>query len=124
MANPQCASGDGAAAVFIGTYLETGDTVALCDECFVAWTAAMLQSMTGVDPAPFLQAISEGDPVPPEGPGNLDGGGNSATPAGPGPPKRTRKRGPTSNGSREAGMDADHPDADAASSSTPETPAA
>jgi len=59
MAAPACMSDDGNPAVFVGTMLQTGDAVALCDECLVMWSAALLQQMTGVDPAPFIQAISE-----------------------------------------------------------------
>jgi hypothetical protein len=61
MAAPSCMSNDGQQAVFVGTMLATGDAVALCDECLVMWSAALLQAMTGVDPTPFLQAISEPD---------------------------------------------------------------
>lgn len=58
MAAPQCMSEDGSEAVFVGTMLQTGDSVALCDECLVAWAAALLNVMTGVDPQPFLRAVS------------------------------------------------------------------
>jgi len=64
MAGPQCMSGDGNAAVFVGTMLETGDSVELCDVCLVAWAAALLQAMTGVDPEPFLRAISDDESIP------------------------------------------------------------
>ena len=57
-------SEDGQPAVFVGTMLATGDAVALCDACLVAWAAAMLNAMTGVDPEPFLRAISEDEDVP------------------------------------------------------------
>lgn len=57
-------SGDGRPAVFVGTMLETGDAVALCDICLVGWAAAVLNTMTGVDPEPFLRAVSEPDDVP------------------------------------------------------------
>ncbi len=63
MAMPQCMSDDGNQAVFVGTMLQTGDAVALCDQCIVPWAAALLNVMTGVDPAPFLAAVSEPDPV-------------------------------------------------------------
>src|SRR5271170_7582483 len=59
MANPRCMSDDGNTAVFVGTMLETGDGVALCDNCLVAWAAALLNVMTGVDPMPFIAAISD-----------------------------------------------------------------
>lgn len=65
MANPPCMSEDGNQAVFLGTFLAEGQTVALCDECLVPWSAALLQAMTGVDPKPFLEAISEGAPEAP-----------------------------------------------------------
>lgn len=61
MATPPCMSDDGNPAVFVGTMLATGDAVALCDECLVSWTAALLNVMTGVDPTPFLAAIGEPD---------------------------------------------------------------
>lgn len=64
MAGPPCMSEDGRPAVFVGTMLQTGDAVALCDECLVPWCAAILNAMTGVDPTPFLQAISDTPAVP------------------------------------------------------------
>lgn len=62
MANPPCMSDDGNPAVFVGTMLQTGDAVALCDECMVPWCAAVLQTMTGIDATPFIAAISNGEP--------------------------------------------------------------
>jgi hypothetical protein len=56
-------SDDGRPAVFVGTMLETGDAVALCDECLVPWTAAVLHALTGIDPTPFLEAVSEVEPA-------------------------------------------------------------
>lgn len=64
MAGPACMSNDGRMAVFVGTMLETGDSVALCDICLVGWAAALLNVMTGVDPTPFLAAVSEDEPIP------------------------------------------------------------
>lgn len=78
MANPACMSGDGKEAVFVGTMLQTGDAVALCDECLVAWSAAVLHAMTGVDPAPFIQAVSE----PADVPGTAEGAPSDEPPAG------------------------------------------
>lgn len=63
MASPQCMTGDGQPAVFVGTMLQTGDAFTLCDACLVMWTAALLQSMTGVDATPFLQAISDEEDI-------------------------------------------------------------
>lgn len=54
-----CQSVDGNNADFLFTITGTGDTFALCSECGVGWMAAMLQTMTGVDPAPFIAAISD-----------------------------------------------------------------
>lgn len=62
MAGPPCMSGDGNPAVFVGTMLQSGDAVALCDECMVPWLAAVLHTMTDIDPAPFLLAVSD-DPT-------------------------------------------------------------
>lgn len=59
MAHPPCMSGDGEPAVFIGTVLTTGDTIAVCENCWVSWAAAFLNAMTGIDPAPFILAISD-----------------------------------------------------------------
>lgn len=67
MANPPCESNDGNTATFVATMLQTGHGFALCDECLVPWAAALLQAMTGVDPAPFIEAVSE----PPQ-PGEAD----------------------------------------------------
>jgi hypothetical protein len=50
---------DGQKAVFVGTFLTNGESVALCDEHMVYFCASTLQDMTGVDPAPFIAAISE-----------------------------------------------------------------
>lgn len=58
MATPMCMSGDGRPATFVGTMLTTGDGFTLCDECLVSWCAALLQATTGLDPAPFIAALS------------------------------------------------------------------
>lgn len=61
--------GDGNPAVFVGTMLQTGDAVALCDDCLVPWAAALLNAMTGVDPMPFLAAVaSDGEDAAPSDP--------------------------------------------------------
>lgn len=56
---PPCMSQDGEQATVLFTIMSSGDTFALCDGCSVGWTAAYLQSMTGIDPSPFLAAISD-----------------------------------------------------------------
>lgn len=81
MAGPACMSEDGRPAVFVGTMLETGDSVALCDICLVGWAAALLNVMTGVDPTPFLEAVSETEPAPAEIAGDGAGGPPAETPA-------------------------------------------
>lgn len=106
MAAPQCMSDDGNNAVFVGTMLETGDAVALCNECLVGWSAALLSVMTGIDPGPFIAAISEGDVEAPDGSGSLAAGESSAAPAAPDPPPQTGKRGRTSTASPDHGTDA------------------
>lgn len=80
MALPSCMSEDGRQAVFVGTMLQTGDAVALCDECLVMWAAALLSTMTGVDPEPFLRAISQADPA-----GDTTAGAPSDEPPAPAP---------------------------------------
>ena len=68
---PECMAEDGQAAVFVGTFLQNGQSVAVCDEHLVYFAADTLHTMTGVDPAPFIAAISdeqpeEVDPMEPE----------------------------------------------------------
>lgn len=64
MAGPACMSNDGREAVFVGTMLTNGDAYQLCDECLASWAIALVSTMTGVDPAPFLAAISDDEPIP------------------------------------------------------------
>lgn len=124
MANPPCMSNDGRPAVFLGTFLEGGETVALCDECLVAWSAALLQSMTGVDPTPFLQAISEGAVETPEGSDTPRPADVSAAPAASDPPPSNAKPGRGRSGSPAAGTDADPDAPPEPAASTADTPAA
>lgn len=49
MAGPPCMSNDGNAAVFVGTFLENGDSVALCGECLPGFAIALTAGMTGTD---------------------------------------------------------------------------
>jgi hypothetical protein len=53
---------NGEVAVFVGTFLTNGESVALCDEHMVYFCAEMLHTMTGIDPFPFVAAISEPEP--------------------------------------------------------------
>lgn len=107
MANPPCMSDDGKPASFIGTFLATGDTVALCDDCMVPWTAAILNAMTGLDPTPFLVAVSDDleEFVPAAIDATEDTGGSDTVD--PPPPSMNGKRGRTSAVSREAGTATD-----------------
>lgn len=59
MAVPVCQSQDGNAATTLITLLDGSASFALCDGCLVGWAAAALAVMTGIDPAPFITAVSE-----------------------------------------------------------------
>ena len=124
MANPRCMSDDGNEAVFVGTMLANGNAVALCDECLVPWAAALLNVMTGVDPAPFINAISEGDNESPEGSTN----GASANPSvgadALDPPPPRVKRGRMLDTSPDPGTDGDPADGTAMPPADSPTPAA
>lgn len=124
MAAPACMSDDGNTAVFIGTYLESGETIAVCDECMVAWSAAMLNAMTGIDPTPFLQAISEDAPeeVPPAEPGVPAAPAETAEEAP--PPSPNGRSGRSRAKSPGAGMGDAPPGEHAPASEPSETPAA
>ena len=92
---PDCMADDGEKAVFVGTFLTNGESVALCDEHMVYFCASTLQDMTGVDPAPFIAAISDEEPgippeMPPEDPDGLAGVPAVITPD---PTPRTPPRG-------------------------------
>jgi len=146
MANPACMSQDGREAVFVGTMLQTGDAFTLCDECLVGWSAALLQSMTGVDPTPFLQAISAGTPEggddnpgedpeheigtsdgEPSAPPGSDPSAAAATPAAAAasdPPPPAPRRGRTSAASPAAGTETGPPDGGTPAETDPSPPAA
>jgi hypothetical protein len=59
-------SNDGKQAVFIGTFMETGDAVALCEDCLPAFTATVTADMFGVDGAQLLEWLkaNQGDEAP------------------------------------------------------------
>ena len=63
--NPACMSDDGNLAVFIGTNLDTGDTVTLCPPCLIQFCATIVESSTGV-PVTQLIAIDAELGVEPE----------------------------------------------------------
>lgn len=124
MANPPCMSDDSNPAVFVGTFLGDGSSVALCDSCMVAWSAALLNAMTGIDPTPFIMAISDDVAevdLPPEGVETADGG-----PGGPSPPPRasSAQNGRGSRVSHGRGMVDARSDDERASEAQSNTPAA
>lgn len=57
--NPACQYDDGQVAVFIGTNLNTGDTVTLCAEDLVTFCATLIEGMTGVPVPALLEADAE-----------------------------------------------------------------
>lgn len=68
MAGPPCMSNDGNAAVFVGTFLENGDAVALCGDCLPGFAIAMTASLTGVDGDLLMRWIDTNEPTAPEDP--------------------------------------------------------
>jgi hypothetical protein len=87
---------DGEVAVFVGTFLTNGESVALCDEHMVYFCAETLHTMTGLDPFPFVAAISQpddgtGPESPPDDPEGTAGMPAVVTPD-PTPPTRTSGR--------------------------------
>lgn len=68
MAGPTCMSNDGRPAVFVGTFLQNGDTVALCEDCLPQFLTAVLAQMTGVEIgrlAAEIARLSDGAPEDP-----------------------------------------------------------
>lgn len=59
MAAPQCMSNDGKQAVFIGTFMQNGDSVALCEDCLPAFTASVTADMFGVEGPALLTWLQE-----------------------------------------------------------------
>jgi hypothetical protein len=121
MANPPCMSGDGNPAVMVATMLNNGDGFALCDECLVGWAAGLLQVMTGVDPAPFIAAVSDDEVTDDQVAAAEHAVDQGAPEAATLPTGRKARSGRTSNGSQKAGMDADL-DGDTTPSDDADTP--
>jgi hypothetical protein len=59
MAGLQCMSQDGKGAVFTGTFLQNGDSVALCEDCLPEFLVAVASQMLGVDLAGLQAAIAD-----------------------------------------------------------------
>lgn len=51
---------DGNAAVFTGTFFESGLSVMVCGDCFVSFAAGTLEAMTGVPVGMLLEMPAEG----------------------------------------------------------------
>lgn len=69
MAAPACNNHPDTPATFIGTFMETGDALAVCGSCLVTFSLGMLQALTGIDATPLLEAVSSDttEPGTPEG---------------------------------------------------------
>jgi hypothetical protein len=59
MAQLACEQGDGKNAVFVGTFLESGLSVALCNDDLVNFVVSMAQELTG---APVIDFVSTHQP--------------------------------------------------------------
>jgi len=58
--NPECMSGDGRGAIFLGTFLSDGTSVTLCEDHFVDFLAGTLETLTG---APIAELLSVQPPA-------------------------------------------------------------
>jgi hypothetical protein len=63
MAQVACERGDGNNAVFVGTFLETGTSVALCNDDLINFCVSMSEQLTG---APVIQFLEDWIPPKPE----------------------------------------------------------
>jgi hypothetical protein len=59
MANPPCMNEDGNEAVFTGTFFTTGQSVMLCADDMITFCATIVEGMTGVPVASFIQEFNE-----------------------------------------------------------------
>lgn len=124
MAGPACQNHPDVPASFLATFLASGDTVAVCDECLVPFTAAILNTLTGVDPAPFLAAVSDDTSPDPSGNGGDPSTAAEEPPEGKPPAAARGRSGRTSAGSPAAGTDDAPEDATTATPAQTEPPAA
>ena len=81
MAQIPCQFDDGNAAVFIGTNLDTGETVTLCPPDLVSWCATIVEGMTGVPVSALIDAAQSGELVPDGGEVAAEGDGNDNAPS-------------------------------------------
>ena len=117
-------SGDGRLAVFVGTILQTGHAFALCDECLVSWAIGLVNVMTGVDPTPFLAAISDDAPADSSPAGPVDPGVPDDPAEMDPPPSTEGNGGRTRARSRGRGTATGPPAGESAGESTERTPTA
>lgn len=117
MATPMCISEDGNKATFIGTFLETGDNVRLCDECMPNFCAAVFERMTGVDMTPALYLASV------EGQENPDGPSGQPEEVAYPPDMEPRSTSDVDPTGEPSGRSAEHTTAEGAPSSQPPPPA-
>lgn len=68
MAGPPCMSSDGNPAVFVGTFLQNGDAVALCGDCLPSFLLSAAALAIGLDPAELEQFANERTAEPPDDP--------------------------------------------------------
>lgn len=70
MAAPACMSDDGNPAIFVGTFLQNGDAVALCEDCLPQFAVAIAAQMTGIEVeqlAGIVAHLAAGDVEDPAG---------------------------------------------------------
>lgn len=56
MSSIACQTEDGNTAIFVGTFLESGNAVTVCRDCLEAFTVALAQELTGV---PVIQLVAD-----------------------------------------------------------------
>jgi hypothetical protein len=65
MASPACQANDGNSAIFVGTFLETGESFTLCRDDLESWALALAQNLTGVPVIQFANEYSMPEVVDP-----------------------------------------------------------
>lgn len=68
MAQLACEQGDGKTAVFVGTFLESGLSVALCNDDLINFVVAMAEQLTGAPVITFVQDHIPTEQTPAQGP--------------------------------------------------------
>lgn len=56
---PPCMSDDGNAAVFVGTLLESGNSITVCPDCLVSFALSIVESNTGLPIAELIAQANE-----------------------------------------------------------------